>query len=300
MAQHEVFKRYALIFTRISHGNFPTFREIQEYLENFDIQISPRSIQRDIYELRLEFGIEILFDRGKNGYYLDKNSGRYMQIFLHFLNAVQDAQALADCLKEGKKNLETLSLESEGNAGGAVHLPLLMKAIKKRNIVTFVHENFFKARKKIHTVRPYLLKEYQRRWYLIGNYSRGDDLWAFGLDRVTDLVVTSKTFNNSDHPDPAKTFASTIGVSYSEGGPVEIILSMDPDQGKYFKTVPLHRSQKVLIDDEREFRFSVNVVPNYELIQRILMMGETAKVIKPASLAREVKETLKAALKKYT
>ncbi|MBU1107161.1 MAG: hypothetical protein KKB51_10870 [Candidatus Riflebacteria bacterium] len=48
MAQHEVFKRYALIFTRLSRDDFPSFQQIQEYLKRYDINMSARNLQRDV------------------------------------------------------------------------------------------------------------------------------------------------------------------------------------------------------------------------------------------------------------
>ena len=78
-----------------------------------------------------------------------------------------------------------------------------------------------------------------------------------------------------------------------------IILSFTPNQGKYVKTLPLHITQETLIDDDTEFRISIDVIPNYELIQTILKQGDTVKVIEPQWLADKIKENLKRTLKKY-
>jgi len=63
--------------------------------------------------------------------------------------------------------------------------------------------------------------------------------------------------------------------------------------------LPLHTSQKVLIDNDTELRISITVIPNYELNQLILKHGDTVKVIEPEWLVDEIKENLKITLEKY-
>ncbi|OFY96939.1 MAG: hypothetical protein A2491_14240 [Bacteroidetes bacterium RIFOXYC12_FULL_35_7] len=90
-----------------------------------------------------------------------------------------------------------------------------------------------------------------------------------------------------------------FGVVYSYHEQQKVILSFTSVQGKYIKSLPLHKSQRIIIDNEDELRIELNVIPNYELSQLILMHGETVKVIEPVWLIDEIKETLKASLKQY-
>ena len=94
-------------------------------------------------------------------------------------------------------------------------------------------------------------------------------------------------------------FNKTIGLVYSENTVQTIVLSFTPTQGKYIKTLPLHPTQKILIDDESECRISLEIIPNYELTQQILKYGVTVKVIEPQWLADEIKEILKRTFEKY-
>jgi len=94
-------------------------------------------------------------------------------------------------------------------------------------------------------------------------------------------------------------FEKTIGLVYSLNTSQNVILSFTPTQGKYIKTLPLHTSQKVLVDNKAEFRISITVIPNYELTQLILKHGDTVKVIEPEWLVDEIKESLKRTISKY-
>jgi len=78
-----------------------------------------------------------------------------------------------------------------------------------------------------------------------------------------------------------------------------VVLSFTQHQGNYVKTLPLHHSQEIIEDSETELRVRLRIIPNYEFKQKILMLGETVKVLEPTWFADEVKNSLKATLKKY-
>jgi len=44
---------------------------------------------------------------------------------------------------------------------------------------------------------------------------------------------------------------------------------------------------------------SLHVIPNYELIQKLLMLGDNVKVLSPKSLVKEIKSALQTALRPY-
>jgi predicted DNA-binding transcriptional regulator YafY len=89
-------------------------------------------------------------------------------------------------------------------------------------------------------------------------------------------------------------------VTYSLNKPVEILLSFTPLQGKYIKTLPLHHSQKIVKENAKEVQATVFVIPNYEFLQKLMMLGDTVKVLKPKELVSELKNILKSALKQYS
>ena len=122
---------------------------------------------------------------------------------------------------------------------------------------------------------------------------------TFGIDRINDMLVQTETFIPDKSLKPKEMFEKTIGVIYSLKEQQEVILSFTPTQGKYIKTLPLHKSQQILIDNETELRISLFIIPNYEFTQQILMLGNTVKVIEPKWLVEEIKTNLISSLKKY-
>jgi predicted DNA-binding transcriptional regulator YafY len=70
-------------------------------------------------------------------------------------------------------------------------------------------------------------------------------------------------------------------------------------QGKYIKSQSLHHTQEILADNEKELRVKIRVLVSYELQMQILSYGDQVKVLKPASLVREIKEMHGRAFKQY-
>lgn len=299
MSKHGTIRRYTLEIEKIRREQLPSFQEIKDYLFEHGFEIGDRTIQRDIEQIRFEFGIEIKYDRYKNGYYIDYENSLNIESFFRFLEIVNTAELLTESLLESNDSLKHISFDTGGGLKGIENLKPLLKAIKDNRKISFTHFNFHTEKSRKYTLKPYLLKEYQNRWYVVGIIGGFNEFRTFGIDRIENLEIKTETFKPDKKMNPIEMFNKTIGLVYSENTPQTIILSFTPTQGKYVKTLPLHSSQRILIDDEYECRISLEVVPNYELTQQILKHGETVKVIEPQCLIDEIKEILKRNFEKY-
>lgn len=299
MSKHGTIRRYTLEIELVKKGHYPSFEEIKDYLFEHGFEISRRTIQRDIEQIRVEFGIELMYERDKNGYFIDYENSLNIGAFFRFLEIVNTAELLTESLQESKDALKHISFDSEGGLKGTENLKPLLTAIKDHRKITFIHFNFHTENFRKYTLKPYLLKEYQNRWYIVGMISGLNEFRTFGVDRIENLEIKPETFKPNKKLNPTDIFSQTIGLVYSDNKAQTIILSFTPTQGKYIKTLPLHSSQKILIDDENECRISLSVVPNYELTQQILKHGDTVKVIKPEWLVEEIKGNLKRTIGNY-
>lgn len=299
MSTHGTIRRYSLIIEKISYKQFPSFQNIKDFLFDHGFEVSKRTVQRDIEQIRFEYGFEILYDRPRNGYYIDKESSLDPDAFLRFLEIVNTANLLIESLKESKDALSYISFESHGQLRGIEHLKNILFAIKNHRTVSFTHVNFRSDIEKDHSMKPYLLKEYQNRWYLIGLVDDLQEFRTYAIDRITDLKVNEKTFKTDPNQDPSELFENTIGLTYNLNEIKDVVLSFTPTQGKYIKTLPLHKSQEVLIDNDEEFRIKLRIIPNLEFKQKILMHGRTVRVLEPVELVDEIKKSLEETLSNY-
>lgn len=122
---------------------------------------------------------------------------------------------------------------------------------------------------------------------------------TFGLDRILGLEISDETFKPLNIKEILKNFDNIIGLIYDNSEPEEVILSFTKLQGFYIKALPLHISQKIIVDNDEETRISLKVIPNFELEQQLLMYAESVKVLAPERLATRIKERLQAAIEKY-
>ncbi|HCX99501.1 MAG TPA: hypothetical protein DG754_05110, partial [Bacteroidales bacterium] len=284
---------------KVKGKTFPSFLEIKECLSQEGFQISDRTVQRDFEQIRLEFGVEISYNRLKNGYYIDSEKSINVESFIRFLELVNTANIITESLHDSKKTLEYISFDGEGGLVGIENLKPLLKAVRENIVVAFDHFSFQKNSTKHYQIQPYLLKEYQNRWYVFGIVEGLGDFRTFGIDRIENLMLTAEKFVRDDGLNPLEKFKNTIGLVYSNSTIQRVVLSFTPQQGKYIQTLPLHTSQQVLIDNDKETRISIDVIPNYELTQHILKHGDRVKVIEPEWLVDEIKEILHTNLKQY-
>ena len=122
-------------------------------------------------------------------------------------------------------------------------------------------------------------------------------LKTFGLDRISDVEVNSKTFKKQE-VDIDKLFVNSFGIiSTLDQIPEKIILSFDYEQGKFIKTLPIHHSQKVLIDNDSEYRIELTLVPTYDFYQELLTHTGRMKIISPENVRDKYFEFIKSAKK---
>ncbi len=161
-------------------------------------------------------------------------------------------------------------------------------------------------------VHPYLLKEYNRRWYLFAAADSDRKLLNFGLDRIDKVVpLPSRNYIPYDG-DLYERFEDIIGVTLYEDRPLQTILFWVSDYSKDFvHTKPLHESQTFYHDEkEKELRqqypmleggafFSIECIENYELIRELTSFGKDLLVLSPTDIQQKVKDRIASQIQSY-
>lgn len=298
MTKRESITRYNLIINRIKRKPC-SFEDVAEYLaleseiQSYDFNVSKRTFQRDLNDIRSIYNIDIKYDFLKKVYYIDYNQSsefndRLLEAFDTF-NALNVRDNLADYIHLEKRR-----------PMGTENLYGLLHAVRNRLEIEFIHHKFWEDRPTLRKVHPYALKEFRNRWYLMGKDLEDQRIKSFALDRLTDLDITKKAFAEITDFNMQEHFKYCFGIiSPNNTKPDEIILSFTPLQGKYIKTLPLHETQKVLIENKKEFRISLRVYITHDLLMEILSFGDSVKVISPDYLIEEMLSTYSSAIKQY-
>jgi predicted DNA-binding transcriptional regulator YafY len=298
MSAQGTIRRYTLEIEKISSYRYPSFQVLQNFLHDHGLEISKRTLQRDIEDIRYEFGVDIKYDRNKRGYYIDIENSPEFDTLLHFLELVNTADIISESISESKKALKYISFEGNGSFKGTEYLRDLLYAILNQRKIAFLHKSFTAEAPKERVLYPYLLKEYQNRWYIVG-FLPNDEFRIFGIDRIETLKVTTETFKHKARFNANDLFDNTIGVSTDGSRPSEVILNFSAKQAKYIQTLPLHPSQMIVKETRQSVTVSLSLVINLELVQKILSFGDKVKVISPQRLRFHVTQTLRNTLAQY-
>lgn len=159
---------------------------------------------------------------------------------------------------------------------------------------------------------PYLLKEYNQRWFIFGAAEQDGKLLNFALDRINKVVpLPSHKFIDYDG-DLNKRFEDIVGVTLYESLQIEHIVCWVSDTSKgYVNTKPIHESFTKFKGEKGSqlheqypqlqggMFFSIDCIPNFELIRELCSFGENLVVLSPQSIRQEIKNRLIAHLKQY-
>lgn len=299
MSYRATLKRYLLILEKVSRSPSPSLQQLKETLNNHGLACSDRTIQRDLESIRNEFGIEISYDRTCRGYRIDDTNSLNQETFLRFLETAHLAELLGDNLNKSQSALSYVQFENTGALQGIHWLKDLLIAVYEHRKIVFTHENYQKETIKQVRLNPYLIKEYQSRWYVVGIPDGMTEFRTYGIDRISNLQVLHEKLRYRKADVPSAYFDQAIGVVYSGDPPEKVVLKFTPLQGKYVKALPWHPSQTILKEDETGLEIQLEVVINYELVRMILMHGNTVKVLHPKSLIKEIKKHLQKSIQQY-
>lgn len=305
MSKRGYLSRYMLIVKKLKAKPYSSYEDIQHYLasridfmqlqdESLNMGFSKRTLQRDIREIYQIFGIQIEYAKTAKGYFISEsevensNFQRMIEAFDMF-NSLNLAQDLSPFIQLEKRKPQ-----------GTENLYGLLHAIKNKLQITFHYEKFWEEEITTRQAEPYALKEFKNRWYLVAKDTKDAGIKSFALDRLTALEITTRTFIYPAGFDIEEYYRYCFGIISANGQePQEIILSFLPFQGKYIKTLPLHESQKVLVDTEEELRISLRLCITHDLVMELLSFGENMKVLQPLALADEIKEAHQKAFQRY-
>jgi predicted DNA-binding transcriptional regulator YafY len=290
-------KRYALILEKIQKSKYPSFKEIDQFLNRSSIDISDRTLQRYIEQIKYQFDINIEYDKKRNGYYLEESDRSKSMI--SFIQSQSMAVNFLTFIKDHPGQADAVIVSDDVNGKGIEYIEPVLYAISNNRIIEFTYQKFLDDTVRSFTMQPYGLKEFQNRWYLVGVLKGMETISTFGTDRVQSLNVTTQKFTRNKNIDIKAHFAQMIGIHSGEGESEIMRLSFSVLQAQYIKSVPLHNSQKMITGNDQEIVFEYVLIQNYELLQKIMSYGAEVKVLKPLSLQKWHKETLKRTLMNY-
>ena len=297
--------RYKLIIKKLKTKPYSSYEELSSYInhqmdylqiqdENLNMAFSRRTLQRDIQEIRSLWGLDIEYSKQNRGYFIanelanNANTERMMEAFDLF-NALNISQDISPFI-----HLENRQPQGTENLYGLIH------AIKNKQQIKFSSHKYRQEKISYRTVEPYALKEFKNRWYLIAKDTWSDSVKTYALDRLFELEITNQKFTQTSIYNVEENFRYCFGIiSPNEEEPKDIVLSFNNFQGKYIKSLPLHHTQTIVLDNEEELQIKLKLCITHDFVMELLSFGNNVKVVQPQILKDEIKVALAKALKQY-
>lgn len=284
MASHfSILRAYFKLVSKVQHADHPSKKDLLDLFE--ESPISPRTLERYLNELNEEFGIKISYNRSRKGYVIETEEDIAVNQFFKFMEFSQKADLMHDILKTGKEGLQFLDFEEHGLLQGVEFLSPLFHATRKQHVVELDYYKFDSDKVHHHVIYPYLLKEYQGRWYIISYCEDEEDTRTFAIDRIRELTVRIDKFKKKPKIQKLDNLQHCIGLNWSNEKVEKVVLRLTGYQAKYQRALPWHWSQKELETAPIGFvDFQFNLIVNYELKQKIWMLGKEVEILEPKTL----------------
>ena len=141
-------------------------------------------------------------------------------------------------------------------------------------------------------LRPYALKFYEGRWYLLAQKNDEPQLKTFALDRFEGAMtlLPDDPFTPPKDFDAAEFFANCFGI-YTGTGEVPLIrLRATGTEVNYLLTKPLHASQRQ--DPSDPTLFTLRCYPTDDLMYAILSHGRKLSVLAPEDFRMRIIEEI--------
>ena len=160
---------------------------------------------------------------------------------------------------------------------------------------------------------PYLLKQYNDRWFLLGAADSDKKILTFALDRI-DKVEPLPEKKYVECPDDIyERFEDIVGVTLFEDRPVEHILCWASDSSKdYIDTKAIHGTYTRLKGEvEEQLRneypqlqggmfFTLDCINNFELIRELCSYGKELLVLRSdGTVADDVRKRVAEMFEQY-
>lgn len=329
--------RYALLDRLLSnHRKAYSIQDLTDYLAkelpNYGQEpVTRRCVEKDILYLEFDSPFEIEFERYKVASPTKSGDSFYQKPCIRYADpsfsifkkplSEDERSLLASVLStlgsfKGQPNFEWLeTLAQKLNVEGlpevismskninenSTLLAELFAAISSKSAITIHYHTFSSEEIKTVSLSPYLLKEYNCRWYLLAGPFDSDRVLSFALDRIDGIEYAKELTFKPAKDDFTERYEDIIGITYYDDKPVEeIVFWVSEASSPYIFTKPIHGSMRHLKGSKADILrakypslppgefFSIECIENYELIRELTTYGANLIVLSPPHISKAV------------
>lgn len=305
-------ERMLRIHQALQAGEMPTARSLA-----WELEISDKSVYRDIEFMRDRLALPIEFDASRGGYYytqpvdsfptVQMTEGELFALLvaeraLQQYRGTSFERPLISAIRKLERSLpETISLDLSRvedaisfrtRAETILDLSVfdsLAKATSARERIEITYKKPGNAPPEKRRIDPYHLANINGEWYLFAYDHLRNDLRTFAPSRIKSIRKTGERFSPNRKFSLDRRLRDSFGVRSGQGE-FDVVLHFDPSAADYIREKRWHPSQKL-----RELRgggveIQMKLSSLDEVERWVLSWAGRAKIIRPAALVRSVKE----------
>ncbi len=315
--------RMLRLHERLQTGSRPNCRSLASELE-----VSPKTVQRDIDFMRDQLGLPLEYDPVQRGFYYTRQVVQFptMKISegeLVALSVARNAMAqyqgtpferpLRDAFEKLTAGLRdqihfawssdvsaSISFRAAGQSvGDLATFEAASQAVLRSEELEFRYRKLDSDQDEQRRVQPVHLACVDQQWYLFGfDLARERSMRTFALTRMAELHATGQTFARPAHFSLDEHLADSFGV-FSAPAVEQLRLRFDRFGGRLIRERAWHASQQIEPLADGGLELSLRVGRSPEVVRWILGWGEHVEVLEPASLRAEIAQTAGWILERY-
>jgi predicted DNA-binding transcriptional regulator YafY len=302
-------ERMLRIHHALQAGNFPNASKLAR-----EVEVSTKTIHRDIEFMRDRLNLPVEFDASRNGYFYDGEVSGFptMQITegeifalivaekaLQQYRGTSFEKPLLSAIKKMEQSLpETISLNFADieqtisfrtRAEPILDLKIfdtLAKAVAQRQQLELHYRKPGQQIEK-RLVNPYHLANINGEWYLFAFDHARKDIRNFVPARIQSVKPTGETFARTEKFSLEKRLRDSFGVHSGEGK-FEVAIRFTPRAADYIREKKWHESQELRDLKNGGAELTLNLSSLAEVERWVLSWGGDAKVLKPRELVESV------------
>ena len=298
---------------------------LYEY-EGRDVNVSKRTIQLDIqlmrsdklgYNAPIEVYDKKFYRYADEGYSitdipLNENDMHVLSETVEMLKQFKDfslfselggiIQRLEDKIYTEKTHQPSIiHLDKNEHLKGLDHLDILYQAILKKMVLKLTYQSFKAREAQVFDFHPFILKEFNNRWFLVGKKNKKSVIMTLALDRIISIDFNTKVDYIDEVFDGDSYYENTIGVTVmGEQHVQKVLLKVKRPHSPYVLTKPLHHSQRLVKElGNGAILIELYVHHNFELERIILGFAEGIHVLEPALLKQNIQARLQNGIDLY-
>ena len=209
---------------------------------------------------------------------------------------------MQDAVQCQESHSRVVYLETNDKLTGLNFLGVLYDHIIKKNPLAIRYHSFTSKNETVKHLSPYILKEFNNRWFLFGYSPVSGRVLTLALDRIISVADDKENaFVENTFFNPDTFFSEMVGVTRSVKDKCQqILIKVDKETAPFIVTKPLHGTQQVIEEyADGSTLFSYEMIHNLELERLLLGFGSHLEVVEPAALRDEIAKQMEAGKKIY-